>query len=141
MDPGDIEILPLDPTDDRVADYLRLLQHPLNTSHFPAVPELLQPFRDQLAAPGVHPHMGLDHGRAVAFATIRDAQPQQHDHWLEQLVVANEFQTPQPKYDDDTTKRDRGPHIGHRFVEQLLRWAFTTPTEDGRERTKLDAAV
>jgi len=110
-----------------VETYLQFLTDPVNCQHFTGLPATVEDFQIACAKPGVHPLVAENmRGEIVGGMIIRDAEPQQNDHFIERVVVDSGFQ-------------DRG--VGRQMLARGIDWAFANPAWDGRERIKLDIAV
>lgn len=107
--------------------YFKFLTDPQNLPHFAAVPKKLKKFRSALKKTGIHPLIAINGLQEIVGAvTIRDADPDEHDHWLSWGVVATDLQ-------------ERG--IGKQMIIRAIDVAFSTHTHDRRERLKLDVGV
>lgn len=105
----------------------RFLNQPSNRDHFASPPTTSEGMRALCSSPGVHPLIAENKlGEIVGGMIIRDAEPMQHDHWLEKAVV-------------DTQLQGRG--LGRQMLKKGIEWAFTTLTIDGRRRMKLDTSI
>lgn len=127
------EVREIDMDSEEVRQYFNLLRQDSNRVHFVGVPQTLEEFRAELERPEMRALVAVNNfDEAIAFATISDSTPSpEHEHWLQRVVVINDLQN----------KRRRVNHAGRDFLDRVVDWAFTQPTHDGRERTKLTASV
>lgn len=114
------------------ADYVSFLNDPKNRRHFSDPPTTSEELRELCQQRGLHPLIALNiFGEVVGGATIRDAAPNQHDHFLELFVINPNLQL-------------RG--AGKELLDQVLDWAAQTKAVDKfgqltRVRYKLDASI
>lgn len=107
--------------------YFRLLTDPLNISHFSSPPKDPEDLKQKLERDKTHAYLAENiNGEVIGAGGINDASEGEHDHFLVKVVVDPELQ---------------GRGVGRILVIQLIEKAFSTKTTDGRERTKLDAAI
>lgn len=108
-------------------NYFRLLTHPDNIEHFSNPPTDAENLKQKLVHDSTHAYMAENIlGEVVGGGGINDAPEGENDHWIVKVVVDPEFQ---------------GRRLGKQLVAQLTEKAFFTKTPDGRDRTKIDAAV
>lgn len=113
--------------------YLRLLRDPVNSVHFNPVPRDVEELIKELKTTGLHGVVGKNLlEEPVGYSKLRDPQPGRNDTWIEGLVIENDLQN---------KGRENEVHAGSQFLEEILKYAFSTPAHDGRVRTKVDAAV
>lgn len=107
--------------------YFRFLSHPLNIGHFSNPPKDPEDLKQKLERDKTHAYLAENiNGELIGAGGINDASEGEHDHFLVKVVVDPELQ---------------GKGVGRILVIQLIEKAFFTKTSDGRERTKLNAAV
>ena len=122
----------IDFSTNQLSHYLRLLQDPINSLHFNPVPKDVGELMDEFKIPALHGIVGKNLlGDTVGYSKLRDSDPGRHDTWIEGLVIEKDLQN----------KGDGGHHVGSQFLKEIIGYAFSTPTYDGRQRTKLDAGV
>ena len=110
-----------------LSDYFRLLTHPDNIEHFSNPPTDTENLKQKLVHDSTHAYLAENMlGEVVGGGGINDAPEGEHDHWLVKIVV-------------DPKSQSRG--LGKQLVAQLVEKAFSAKTPDGRDRTKIDAAV
>ncbi len=127
-------------------NYFNLLRNRSNRQHFTNVPKTIEDLRRELSRPGIHglviknaldeiddPTINPLH-KIIGYSMIEDPPEGQEDAWIKHAVIANYYQ--------NRKERDRSKnHVGTRSMRTIIKWAFETKTTDGRERTKLNAAV
>lgn len=107
--------------------YFKLLTHPLNREHFSSPPTDPDNLKYKLTRDGTRAYLAENMlGETVGAGGINDAAAGEHDHFLVKVVVDPQFQ---------------GKGLGKQLVVNLIEKAFSTKTGDGRDRTKLDAAI
>lgn len=123
-----VRLREFDPQNEADLDiYFRLLTDPLNISHFSSPPKNPEDLKQKLERDKTHAYLAENiNGEVIGAGGINDASEGEHDHFLVKAVVDSELQ---------------GKGVGRMLVIQLIEKAFFTKTTDGRERTKLDAAV
>lgn len=123
-----VRLREFDPQDEADLNmYFRLLTDPLNISHFSSPPKNPEDLKQKLERDKTHAYLAENiSGEVIGAGGINDASEGEHDHFLVKVVVDPELQ---------------GRGVGRVLVIQLIEKAFSTKTTDGRERTKLDAAV
>jgi len=108
-------------------DYYRLLTHPDNREHFSNPPVSTSDLKQKLIRDSTRAYLAEDiSGRVIGAGGVNDAAEGEHDHFLIKIVVDPESQ---------------GKGEGKKLVVLLTDKAFSTRTNDGRVREKLDAAV
>ncbi|OIP57648.1 MAG: hypothetical protein COX79_01565 [Candidatus Levybacteria bacterium CG_4_10_14_0_2_um_filter_36_16] len=124
--------------DEALSEYAKLYLAVLNTEsnkhHFTGIPENVEEFKTYLKIDGNHGLAVFNKlGQIAGFAIIGDAERDQNDSWLNKFVIVNSLQN---------RKQEDGPkHVGKQALDKVVRWAFTTPMYDGRQRKSLHAAV
>lgn len=119
-----------------LSDYYRFLTYPANIEHFANPPIDPQDLKNKLIRDSTHAYLAENMlGQVVAGGGINDAAESEHDHFLVKVVVDPGFQG--RGADPDS----QGESTGRQFMVMLIEKAFSTLTNDGRERIKLDAAV
>jgi len=115
------------------SQYLRLLRDPVNSVHFNPVPRDAGELIKELRTSGLHGLVGKNWlGESVGYCKLRDPQLGRNDTWVEGLVIENDLQN---------KGRENELHAGSQFLEEIIKYAFSTPTHDGRARPKINAAV
>jgi len=118
---------------DQPNQYLRLLRDPVNSVHFNPVPRDVGELIRELKAGGLHGVVGKNLlEESVGYCKLRDPQSGRNDTWVEGLVIENDLQN---------KGRESELHAGSQFLEEIIKYAFSTPTHDGRVRPKINAAV
>lgn len=108
-------------------DYFGMLTHADNIEHFANPPKDADDLKQKLIHDNTHAYLAENVlGEVVGGVGINDAPEGEHDHWLVKVVVNPALQ---------------GKGLGKQLVAQLTEKAFSTKTPDGRDRTKIDAAI
>ncbi|EKD65465.1 MAG: hypothetical protein ACD_50C00082G0003 [uncultured bacterium] len=107
--------------------YYNLLTNPKNRIHYANPPIDASDLKQRLLHDRTHTYLSENKlGSTVAGGGINDAAENEHDHFLVKVVIDPELQ---------------GHGMGRRFIAGLVDKAFHERTDDGRIRTKLDAAI
>jgi len=123
----------IDLATDQPSQYLRLLRDLVNSVHFNPVPRDVEELIRELKTSGLHGVVGKNLlEEPVGYSKLRDPQPGRNDTWIEGLVIENDLQN---------KGGENELHAGSQFLEEIIKYAFSTLTHDGRVRTKVDAAV
>ena len=123
----------IDLASDQPSQYLRLLRDPVNSAHFNPVPRDVDELIRELKTSGLHGVVGKNLlEEPVGYSKLRDPQPGRNDTWIEGLVIENDLQN---------KGGENEFHAGSQFLEEIIKYAFSTPTHDGRMRIKVNAAV
>jgi len=128
-----IRVEQIDLSTNQSSQYLQLLQDPINSAHFNPVPRDVDELIRELKTSGLHGVVGKNLlEEPVGYSKLRDPQPGRNDTWIEGLVIENDLQN---------KGGENELHAGSQFLEEIIKYAFSTPTHDGRVRTKVNAAV